>query len=179
MQQQQGRRDIRPRPDHAVFETLIADNAEARVREGHYFCASALNMKRWILPVAVFGNSLRNSIQRGYLYGASLALTMLLQRAGERVVCLVRSFEHDKGARLCELLLVVPADDGRFQHVRMRGERRLHLEGRDIHARYFQHIVGAAAADVIAVLVLDVFVAGTRPLALEGRRATSRGCSNT
>jgi hypothetical protein len=29
--------------------------------------ASARSLKRWILPVAVFGNSLRNSIQRGYL----------------------------------------------------------------------------------------------------------------
>src|SRR4029077_2732878 len=32
---------------------------------------SARNLKRWILPVAVFGRSLRNSIQCGYLYGAS------------------------------------------------------------------------------------------------------------
>jgi hypothetical protein len=28
---------------------------------------SARSLKRWILPVAVFGSSLRNSIQRGYL----------------------------------------------------------------------------------------------------------------
>src|SRR5205814_4238309 len=35
----------------------------------------ARSLKRWILPVAVFGSSPTNSIQRGYLYGAILSLT--------------------------------------------------------------------------------------------------------
>src|SRR5262249_11910851 len=34
-----------------------------------------LSLNRWILPVAVFGRSGRNSTQRGYLCGASLLLT--------------------------------------------------------------------------------------------------------
>ncbi len=33
----------------------------------HFASASARSLKRWILPVAVFGSSRRNSIQRGYL----------------------------------------------------------------------------------------------------------------
>src|SRR6516162_1548047 len=38
----------------------------------HRASTSARSLKRWIFPVAVFGNSLRNSIQRGYLKTASL-----------------------------------------------------------------------------------------------------------
>src|SRR6185503_16426596 len=38
-------------------------------------CAGERSLKRWILPVAVFGRSVTNSIQRGYLNGASSALT--------------------------------------------------------------------------------------------------------
>src|SRR5262245_23552204 len=34
---------------------------------GHCTGSSARSLKRWILPVAVFGSSRRNSIQRGYL----------------------------------------------------------------------------------------------------------------
>src|SRR5262245_33402650 len=33
------------------------------------------SLYRWIFPVAVFGSSGTNSIQRGYLYGASLPFT--------------------------------------------------------------------------------------------------------
>ena len=51
----------------------------------------------------------------------------------------------------------------------MRRQRRLDLERRHIHARHFQHVVGAAAADVIAIGVLDIFVARARPFAQEGR----------
>jgi aerobic carbon-monoxide dehydrogenase large subunit len=40
---------------------------------GQRVSASARSLKRWILPVAVFGSSLRNSSQRGYLYGASFS----------------------------------------------------------------------------------------------------------
>src|SRR6185312_3499338 len=76
VQQHQRRRDIRPRPDHPVFKTLGADGEEAGICKRHdkRYC-SALSLKRWILPVAVFGKSFLNSIQRGYLYGASLAFT--------------------------------------------------------------------------------------------------------
>src|ERR1700682_1839889 len=78
MQHDNRRRRIGPRPDHAVFQALGAEIEEAGIGKGHdkiQMRSSARNLKRWILPVAVLGSSLRNSIQRGYLYGASLALT--------------------------------------------------------------------------------------------------------
>src|SRR5881396_1834305 len=37
--------------------------------------ASSRSLKRWILPVAVFGSSFTNTIQRGYLYAASRCFT--------------------------------------------------------------------------------------------------------
>jgi hypothetical protein len=54
---------------------------KARVGKGHLrgasrrqcVGASARSLKRWILPVAVFGNSVRNSTQRGYLKTASFS----------------------------------------------------------------------------------------------------------
>ena len=42
--------------------------------------ASARSLNRWILPVAVFGRVVRNSIQRGYLKVGKLAPAMLAQR---------------------------------------------------------------------------------------------------
>src|SRR5438132_14050911 len=46
----------------------------------HYCCfsrllASSRNLNRWILPVAVFGSSGTNTIQRGYLNGARRSFT--------------------------------------------------------------------------------------------------------
>src|SRR5690242_7649027 len=49
--------------------------------------------------------------------GRELLLHMLLQRANERIVRLLRRLEHDEGFRLDQLLLVVPADDRGFQNV--------------------------------------------------------------
>src|SRR5687767_12377564 len=50
----------------------------------------------------------------------------------------------------------------------MRHERRLHLGRRHIDAAHLEHVVGAAAVDVIAVLVDAVLVAAARPRTLEG-----------
>src|SRR5579884_238405 len=78
MQQNQSRRRLRPRPNHAELQMLVVDVQEAGISDCHdegYACSSARSLKRWILPVAVFGRSFRNSIQRGYLYGASLDFT--------------------------------------------------------------------------------------------------------
>ena len=58
--QQRGRRIGVAQP--LVFD---ADVAASRSR----------SLKRWILPVAVLGNSGRNSIWRGYLYGARRSFT--------------------------------------------------------------------------------------------------------
>src|SRR5262245_53566618 len=49
---------------HDELETAIID---MRGKAVHFAANSARSLKRWILPVAVFGRSVRNSIQRGYL----------------------------------------------------------------------------------------------------------------
>jgi hypothetical protein len=51
---------LRPRPTVA---RCTAPEAQA----DHFPSASARSLKRWILPVAVFGSSVRNSSHRGYL----------------------------------------------------------------------------------------------------------------
>src|SRR2546428_179173 len=43
--------------------------------------AISRNLNRWIFPVAVFGSSAANTIQRGYLYGASGSFTNALSSA--------------------------------------------------------------------------------------------------
>src|ERR687892_160781 len=47
-------------------------------------------------------------------------------------------------------------------------EGRFHLGRRDIDAAHLEHVVGASAVDVIAVLVDAVLVAAARPGTLEG-----------
>ncbi len=49
-----------------------------RVNAFYRLAASSRSLKRWILPVAVLGRSFTNSIQRGYLCGASRALMCCL-----------------------------------------------------------------------------------------------------
>ena len=48
-------------------------------------------------------------------------------------------------------------------------QHALDLERRDIHAGHFQHVVAPAAVNEVAVVVLDIFVAGARPFAQERR----------
>ena len=99
---------------------------------------------------------------------------MILQRAGKIAAALVRRFEHHEGLRLDQLLVVGPADDGGFQHVGMALQRAFDLERRHVHAGDFQHVVAPAAVDEIAVVVLDIFVAGARPFAENVARDCSR-----
>ena len=77
VQQHQRRRRSGRGPIMRYSRCLEPMSRKPESRERHYLAPgpSARNLKRWILPVAVFGSSVRNSIQRGYLYGASLALT--------------------------------------------------------------------------------------------------------
>src|SRR6185295_9618051 len=77
VQQHEGWRLVRLRPDEVVFEAMPVDIEKPGFSKCHQRAPgpSARSLKRWIFPVAVFGRSLRNSIQRGYLYGASFALT--------------------------------------------------------------------------------------------------------
>src|SRR5215510_2892239 len=50
-----------------------------RLRCGHWLapedCTPGRSLKRWILPVGVLGSASMNFIDRGYLYGAIVALT--------------------------------------------------------------------------------------------------------
>src|SRR6187431_392822 len=77
VQQHEGWRLVRLRPDKAVFDAMPVNIEKPSFSKCHQRAPgpSARSLKRWIFPVAVFGRSLRNSIQRGYLYGASFALT--------------------------------------------------------------------------------------------------------
>src|SRR5262245_8431294 len=54
-------RNLQPGASQQIF----AHEADRGRR--HYTELSARSLKRWILPVAVLGSSVRNSIQRGYL----------------------------------------------------------------------------------------------------------------
>src|SRR5262245_16975946 len=54
-------------------------------------------------------------------------LHVFLQCTHQRIARLVRRFQYDEGFRLDQLLLVVPADDGRFENIGMRTQRRLDL----------------------------------------------------
>src|SRR5271165_3990474 len=60
--------------------------------------------KRWILPVAVLGNSAMNSMARGYLYGARRSLTKCLRSAS---VALCPCFSTTKA-----LVLIRPSASG-------------------------------------------------------------------
>ena len=125
----------------------------------------SLSLKRWILPVAVFGNSATNSIARGYLKGASRSLTKLFSSASSAVLA---GFEHDEGLRLDEAVLVGRADDGGFEHRRVLDDGRLDLERAHIDAADLQHVVAPAGVGEAAVGIADVLVAALGPAALEG-----------
>src|SRR6185312_14441199 len=77
VQQHEGWHLVRLRPDEAVFDAMPVNIEKPGFSKCHQSAPgpSARSLKRWIFPVAVFGRSLRNSIQRGYLYGASFAWT--------------------------------------------------------------------------------------------------------
>src|SRR4249920_678266 len=77
------------------------------------------------------------------------------------------AFENHESLRLEQTFRVLCGDDGRFEHIGMAGQRRLHLERRNPDAADLEHVVSAAAVAVHAIRPPDVFVAGARPLALE------------
>src|SRR5947207_15332846 len=107
MQHDDGRRQIRPRADHAVFELGRADGEEACGCEALHdvpfakvnpdvfpirvvpafagttwgsnralsYADPSRSLKRWILPVAVFGKASTTLIQRGYFQTPIFCLT--------------------------------------------------------------------------------------------------------
>src|SRR5215467_938706 len=62
-----------PHPEPVEGRTILMQQKQQRAP--HDTVPRARSLKRWILPVAVFGSSSTNSIQRGYLYGAILSFT--------------------------------------------------------------------------------------------------------
>src|SRR5580692_7875151 len=63
----------------ATLHNIARDQCDDEGDLARLACAySSRSLKRRIFPVAVFGSSGRNSIQRGYLCGASSALTCCL-----------------------------------------------------------------------------------------------------
>src|SRR6267142_5727573 len=100
-----------------------------------------------------------------------LGLGVALERPGELVVGTGARLGDDKRLGLDQTVLVRRPDHRRLEHALMRDQRRLDLGRRDIHAAHLQPVVAAPAIDVIAVLVLVIFVAGAGPIAIEGRPA--------
>ena len=61
------------------YETL---GRAAALRDARAHCrVSYLNRNRWIFPVCVFGSACTNITERGYLYGAIVALTWFCSRS--------------------------------------------------------------------------------------------------
>src|SRR5262245_28223388 len=62
-----------------TFPMARVQELMGRLRCGHWLasddCAPRRSLKRWIFPVAVLGSASRNFTDRGYLYGAIVALT--------------------------------------------------------------------------------------------------------
>ena len=90
---------------------------------------AARSLKRWILPVAVFGSSGTNSIQRGYLYGASRLFTCCCSAAASSGVGGVVGAQHDEGLRFDQSVIVAVTHDRGFEHRLVGGERGFDLEG--------------------------------------------------
>ena len=111
----------------------------------HDATSRSRNLNRWILPVAVFGNSSMNSIVRGYLYGASLSLTKAFNCIAELRVAGVTALQHDIGLGLGQAVGVGLAHDGRFEHRRVLHQRGLDLERRYVDAAHLEHVVARPA----------------------------------
>ena len=119
---------------------------------------------RWILPVAVFGSSSRTMTRRGRLKPARRPRQCSIKRAGLE---LLPRHRDDTGNRLDEAVGAGRPDDDRFEHVGMLDQHRLDLGRSDPLAADLEHVVGASEVGVVAVLGLDVHVAGLEPLAVE------------
>ena len=102
------------------------------------------SLKRWILPVAVFGKSARTSIQRGYFHAPAFSFTCAFNASSRRVIGRKARLQHDEGLRLDQLVLVLLADHRRFEHRLVRHQRGLDLERRDPDAAHLEHVVGTA-----------------------------------
>ena len=126
---------------------------------------SSRSLKRWILPVAVFGSSVRNSIQRGYFHVPALVLTCSFSSSRSVVAAGLAGLQDQmKAMGLIRPSLSSRADDGGLLHGRVRDQGQLDLERRHPDAADLEHVVGASAVDVAAVLVDAVLVARVRPL---------------
>ena len=117
-----------PAPGRAPGRCTGAGRAEPvgrRVGDGRrvnevargYALNDSRSLKRWILPVAVFGSSSTTTTRRGPLEGGhALAAVGVDQRGVDGVA----GARDDEGHRRLEALLGASADDGGLEHVGMR-----------------------------------------------------------
>ena len=87
------------------------------------------------------------------------------------------------GARVCDdddeclgldqTLLIEGADHRGFENLVMCDQRRFDLEGRHPLTADLQHVIGAAAVDIVTLAVAQIFVTGARPGTVEGVEALS------
>jgi hypothetical protein len=80
------------------------------------------------------------------------------------------ALEHDKRFGFEEPLLILGWNYRGFEHIGMARQSSFNFERRNPDAADFEHVIGAAAVRIGAV-VPDVFVAGARPLAFEDASA--------
>ena len=99
--------------------------------------------------------------------GREQDLGVAVEGAGQRVAGRDARFRHDKRLGLDQPVGCGGADHRSFEHIVMGDERRLDLGRRDIHAVDLEHVVAAAAIDVVAVPILVIFVPGAGPWAEE------------
>src|SRR5215813_15063906 len=117
------------------------------------------------------GQSVDEGDPAGILPHASLGLDVFLEVLLEAVGWGPAGLQHDEGLGFEQAVCVLFGDDRRLQHCLVAHERALHLERRHPDARYFEHVVGAALVDVIALGIARVLVARARPASLEGTAA--------
>ena len=151
------------------FEPGPPEDALSHVGVVHVSELSARSLKRWILPVAVFGKSVRNSITPRIFVGGELRACSAPAGCGRA--------RRWPGPAICSTTnafgLISPSASGQATTAASstsgwRAQRAFDLERRDINAADLQHVVAAAAIDEEAVLVLAIFVAGAGPFPQEG-----------
>ena len=141
-----------PRIDHPVFgRRCLGPTRSAR---------RSRSLKRRTLPCGPLGSSETNSIQRGYLYGASSRFTYAMRSCSRSAPAVVADVRHHEGQRFRQAVVVLDADDRALPHRLVGQQRALDLARRHPLAADLEQIVGAAAVEVGAVVVDEEAVAG-------------------
>src|ERR1700730_5711635 len=105
----------------------------------------------------------------GIFESRELLAAMLTQRKRHYFARLAGRLKHHKCLGPNQAILIGPSRHRRFEHVRMAHQHAFNLERRHVNTADLHHVVPPPAIQIVAVLVLDVFVAGTSPLAQKSR----------